>query len=79
MLVDSHCHLDRLDLTTYNGNLSLALDAAKKAGVAHILCVSIDKDNVNKVIEIAESYPNISASVGAHPTKMLRLISLMMN
>lgn len=69
MLVDSHCHLDRLDLTAYNGNLTLALEAAKKIGVEHILCVSIDKENVKKVIEIADSYPNISASVGAHPTE----------
>lgn len=69
MLVDSHCHLDRLDLTAYNGNLSLALDAAKKADVDHILCVSIDKDNFKNVVAIAETYPNISASVGTHPTE----------
>ncbi len=69
MLVDSHCHLDRLDLTAYNGNLSLALEAAKKANVTHILCVSIDKDNFKNVISIAETYPNVSASVGTHPTE----------
>lgn len=69
MLVDSHCHLDRLDLTAYNGNLSLALEAAKNANIAHILCVSIDKDNFKNVIEIAETYSNISASIGTHPTE----------
>jgi TatD DNase family protein len=69
MLVDSHCHLDRLDLTAYNGDLSLALDAAKKAGVAHIMCVSIDKDNFSNVIKIADNHSNISASVGTHPTE----------
>lgn len=71
MLVDSHCHLDRLDLTPYNGDLSLALEAAKKNSVGHILCVCIDLDNFHKVLEIAENYPNITASVGVHPTEVL--------
>lgn len=73
MLVDSHCHLDRLDLTAYQGNLGLALEAAKKVGVGHILCVSIDKDNARAVIEIADTYPNVTASVGVHPTEEAEL------
>ncbi|MCR8719953.1 hydrolase TatD, partial [Pseudomonas syringae] len=28
MLVDSHCHLDRLDLTQHDGSLDAALEAA---------------------------------------------------
>lgn len=30
MLVDSHCHLDQLDLTIHNGDLKYALGEAKK-------------------------------------------------
>ncbi len=71
MLVDSHCHLDRLDLTPYQGDLSLALDAAKKNSVQHILCVCIDLDNFPKVLAIAENYPDVSASVGIHPTEVI--------
>lgn len=73
MLVDSHCHLDRLDLSAYNGDLNLALDAAKTAGIGHILCVSIDKKNAADVLKIATTYPNISASVGVHPTEEIDL------
>lgn len=69
MLVDSHCHLDRLDLTAHDGNLSSVLSAAKKVGVNHILCVSIDKDNALTVVEIAENYPDVSASIGVHPNE----------
>jgi TatD DNase family protein len=69
MLVDSHCHLDRLDLTKYDGKLALALDAAKQADVGHILCVCIDKDNAAAVAKIANDHRNISASVGVHPTE----------
>lgn len=71
MLVDSHCHLDRLDLSTYNGDLKLALEAARAQSVEHILCVCIDLENFPQVLQVAESYPNISASVGVHPTEVI--------
>ena len=71
MLVDSHCHLDRLDLTPYNGNLDLAIAAAKEKQVEHMLCVCIDLDNFPAVLSIAERYTNVSASVGVHPTEAI--------
>lgn len=67
MLVDSHCHLDRLDLAPYQGDLSAAIKAAKDRGVARMLCIGIDMDNAETVIEIARMYEGISASVGVHP------------
>ncbi|MFH7572381.1 hydrolase TatD, partial [Pseudomonas syringae pv. tagetis] len=33
MLVDSHCHLDRLELALLDGSLDAALDAARGRGV----------------------------------------------
>ncbi len=66
-LVDSHCHLDRLDLSKHNNQLALALDAAKKRNVEHFLCVCIDQDNFDHVYDIATEYPMIDASVGVHP------------
>lgn len=68
-LIDSHCHLDRLDLSPYEGSLGLALAAAQNLGVAHFLCVGIDLNNSLKVREIAETYPFVSASIGLHPTE----------
>jgi TatD DNase family protein len=67
MLVDSHCHLDQLDLTQYQGHLNLALAAAKDFGVEHFLCVCIDLEKFPQVLAIAESYPHVTASVGVHP------------
>lgn len=69
MLVDSHCHLDQLDLAEYNGHLELALAAAKNNNVGYFLCVCIDLNNFPAVLAIAEKYPNISASVGVHPNE----------
>lgn len=68
-LVDSHCHLDRLDLALYSGKLEKALHAAEEQGIGHILCVCITLEDFPKVLHIAKSYPNVSASVGLHPNE----------
>ncbi len=67
MLVDSHCHLDRIDLAPYQGDLSAALAAAAARGVTRMLCISIDRNNVEAVRAIARQHPNVYASVGVHP------------
>ncbi len=68
-LVDSHCHLDRLDLTPYEGKLDGTLDAAKQQGVGHMLCVCIDLEHLDDVLEPARQHDFISASVGVHPNE----------
>jgi TatD DNase family protein len=67
MLIDSHCHLDRLKLDPYEGDLSKAIAAAREAGVSQMLCISIDRDNVPVVVSIARQFEGIYASVGIHP------------
>lgn len=67
MLVDSHCHLDRLDLSSYQDELSGAVASAQAAGIERILCVAIDLKNIPGVLDIAEQYPGVHASVGVHP------------
>jgi len=67
MLVDSHCHLDRLELAAYGGDLTAALAAAAERGVTRMLCIGIDRDNAETVCAIARQYENIYASVGIHP------------
>lgn len=67
MLADSHCHLDRIDLTPFDNQFENAIKAANEKGVEHFLCVAINSENQKEVINIAEKYPNIHASVGVHP------------
>ena len=69
-LVDSHCHLDRLKLDAYGGSLEKALDAARDRGVGRFLCVGIDMQNAAQVIELAEKYDDVYASVGMHPLSL---------
>lgn len=67
MLIDSHCHLDRLDLAAHGGSLDAALDAARAAGVGHFLCIGVSADNSATVKGLAERYPDVDCSVGVHP------------
>ena len=67
MLIDSHCHLDRIDLAPYGGDLGAALAAARERGVARMLCIGIDRGNAATVCEIARTHPGVYASVGVHP------------
>lgn len=67
MLVDSHCHLDRIDLEPYDGSLQAALAAARERGVMRMLCVGIDRGNADTVCAIARSNTGVYASVGVHP------------
>lgn len=72
MLVDSHCHLDLVDLTPYAGDLSQLLQATRAAGVSHMLCVSIDLETYPAMLALVEAYPEISVSVGVHPNERER-------
>lgn len=67
MLIDSHCHLDRLKLDSYEGDLSAAIAAAHGAGIQQMLCIGISLENIQTVIDIAQAHPSVVASVGVHP------------
>ncbi len=68
-LIDSHCHLDRLDLAPFDNSLDKALQHANEVGVGHMLCVSINMENFKAVIDTAHNYDFVSASVGVHPNE----------
>lgn len=67
MLIDSHCHLDRLKLEAYDGDLARAIQAAEARGVTGFLCVAIDLEHLPELLSIADAYPQVHVSVGVHP------------
>lgn len=67
MLIDSHCHLDRLDLAAHGGSLDAALDAARARGVGQFLCIGVSADNAAAVKALADRYDDVHCSVGVHP------------
>ena len=69
MLVDSHCHLDRLDLEPFDGRMEGVLDSAREQGVGHFLCVSINMEDYPGMLALAEPLEQVSVSVGLHPNE----------
>ncbi|WP_454783848.1 TatD family hydrolase [Legionella sp. WA2024007413] len=71
MLVDSHCHLNFLDLTDFNNDMTNVLAQAKANDVQHFLCVCVELNDYPHLERLAAEYPNISISVGVHPNTEL--------
>jgi len=64
MYVDSHCHLDFPELADRIGDV---LARMRDNGVERALCVSVTLDDFPRVLALAETHPQLYASVGVHP------------
>ena len=66
-LVDSHCHLDRLDLSEYNNDFDAMMATTREAGVSHMLCIGVDLETFPQVRTLAEAHDDVHCTVGVHP------------
>lgn len=66
-LVDSHCHLDRLDLAVYRNDFDAMMTTTREAGVSHMLCIGVDLETFPQVQGLAERHDNVHCTVGVHP------------
>lgn len=62
--VDSHCHINFPELAA---NIGDVLAQMRESHVISALCVSVNLSDFPQVLELAEQYPHIYASVGVHP------------
>lgn len=67
MYIDSHCHLDRLDLTSFDNNLDNVITAAQEAQVNQLLCVSVTLEDFPLMAERTAKYDNVLLTCGTHP------------
>ena len=72
MFIDSHCHLNMLDLSPYKGDLGALIEKSKSMDVEHILCVCVDLEHAKTIIEVANYFENVSASIGLHPSEKVQ-------
>ena len=70
-IVDSHCHIDHVDLEAFGGSVESMLSHAKELSVNQFLCVCIDLEHFDQVHNLALQHSNIYASVGVHPTEFI--------
>ena len=69
MLIDIHCHLDHY---YFKEDLDKVIDNAKKAGLKVILSAGVNPETNRKVLEIAEKYDVVKASLGIYPIQTLQ-------
>lgn len=63
-MIDSHCHLHH---ARYDADRQSVIQAAHQAGVAQMMVIGCDLADSEKAVQLAESTPNLFASVGVHP------------
>lgn len=64
MFIDSHCHIDFDDLAAQGEVLFERMTAAR---VTHAVCIGVNLEKIARVIALADSRPNLFATVGVHP------------
>ena len=69
MLIDSHCHLNMLDLAEFDGDFNNVIKKAEAAGVKQFLCVSVTLEDHAVLLDIAHRYSQIDISIGVHPNE----------
>jgi len=67
MLTDTHCHLD---FSKFDEDRAAVIQRATKAGVTRFLIPALDFESSLSAIKLAESYPDVYAAVGFHPTDL---------
>jgi TatD DNase family protein len=68
MIVDSHCHLNMLNLEKYDGDLAALVNATHESGVGTMLNVGVDLETAQEVIDVANRFDHVYASAGLHPS-----------
>lgn len=67
MLIDSHCHLNMLDLTDFDQDLRHVIAQAHAQDVTRMLTVCVTLKDIANIEAIVDQYPEIYMSVGVHP------------
>lgn len=68
VFIDSHCHIDCIDLKDHENSLDRLMQQVADDGVDHMLCVCIDLHQFDAMYDVVKNYPQISVSAGMHPT-----------
>ena len=71
MLVDSHCHLDHLDIADREGGLEAVLADAQARGITKFLSVAVDLATSASLVDLTALHNNIFSSVGVHPLQKI--------
>ena len=72
MFIDSHCHLDRIDLQAFDNNFDTLINTIRQQQVERMLCVSINLEDYQHMRALVMPYDFIDISVGNHPSDVTK-------
>lgn len=67
MFIDSHCHLDRIDLKDFDNNFKQLMQTIQQGRVERMLCVSINLEDYPAMKALVSEFDYVDISVGIHP------------
>jgi TatD DNase family protein len=76
MITDSHCHLDKLDVSHYANGFPDLIEAAKAQEISQMLCIGVDTEQFDGMMDLIKDYDFIHASAGLHPLGVKSLDTL---
>ncbi|MFT7674960.1 MAG: TatD DNase family protein [Gammaproteobacteria bacterium] len=67
MFFDSHCHLDRIDLTGFNNDPDNLIHQITEDQVKALVCIGVTLESFESMLQFIQPYPQVFCSVGVHP------------
>ena len=67
MFFDSHCHLDRIDLSDYDDDFDLLLSTIEAEGVTRMVCIGVTLESFDDMYRRIENYEQVYCTAGVHP------------
>lgn len=64
-MIDTHCHLN---IEAFEADTDHVIQRAIASGINQMIVIGIDAKSNQKAVELAETYENIYATVGIHPS-----------
>lgn len=65
-IFDTHTHLN---VENFEGKEKEEMDLARELGVTKMNIVGFDKPTIERALELVETYDNLYATIGWHPTE----------
>ena len=73
MIIDSHCHLDILPEDKF-GDAEQVIKTAKEHDVTAMMCIAINPNKWDDVLDLANKHDNVYAAMGIHPCETKNVV-----
>jgi TatD DNase family protein len=64
---DSHCHLDRIDLSDFDNDFQRLLEQIEAGGVTRMVCIGVTLESFDDMYQRIAPCPQVFCTAGVHP------------